>query len=102
MTYWTMAGRKGCAPVLEPPQHRRSYGIALPKRGDEETQWVQLRRYAVPQVCPHGHPIPPNEPVVEISPIWNPGSRVPTKRFCLNHAPVPQIKLLGFRPRKGR
>lgn len=101
MTYWQMSGRKGIAPVLEPGQHWRSHGIALPKRSDEETQWVQLRRYSTTQTCPHGHPIPVNEPVVEIAPIWNPGGRVPTKRFCLLHAPIPEIKLLGFKP-KGR
>ena len=99
MTYWKMSGRY--APVLESGQ-RRSHGIPLPKCVDEETLWVQLRRYTEPQVCPHGHAIPVGEPVVEIAPIWNPGRRIPTKRYCMQHAPVPHIQLLAFKPKGKR
>lgn len=99
MTYWQMNGKIASVNEAVSPQRnpRRTYGIPFSSNG--VIQFVALSRINRPEKCEHGHPIAVSELLVEVSSFDS--HQADPKKYCLQHAPVPHIKLLAFKP-KGR
>lgn len=99
MTYWQMNGKIASVnEAISPNVNRRfTYGIVFPSNGT--LQFVALCRINRPERCEHGHAIAASELLVEVSPFES--HQAAPRKFCLQHAPIPHVKLLAFKP-KGR